>query len=89
MIILGIFEFILGIIFLGQSLVNSSCNGKMIIKALLGGFIITLGCSLIMIGIQPIIHDSTPEAIDVYRGKTTLQITYKDNIPTDTTVVYK
>ena len=30
-----------------------------------------------------------PSAIDVYRGKTTLQVTYKDNIPTDTTVIYK
>ena len=31
----------------------------------------------------------TPKAIDVYRGKTTLQVTYKDNIPIDTTVVFK
>ena len=31
----------------------------------------------------------TPKAIDVYRGKTTLQITYKDTIPLDTTVVFK
>lgn len=31
----------------------------------------------------------TPSAIDVYRGKTTLQITYKDTIPVDTTVVFK
>ena len=30
-----------------------------------------------------------PSAIDVYRGKTTLQVTYKGNIPTDTIVVYK
>lgn len=30
-----------------------------------------------------------PQAIDVYRGKTTLQITYKGSIPIDTTVVYK
>ena len=30
-----------------------------------------------------------PSAIDVYRGKTTLQITYKNNVPIDTTVVYK
>ena len=30
-----------------------------------------------------------PSAINVYRGKTTLQVIYKDNIPTDTIVVYK
>ena len=30
-----------------------------------------------------------PTAIDVYRGKTTLEITYKDSIPVDTVVVFK
>ena len=32
---------------------------------------------------------STPSAIDVYRGKTTLEITYKDSIPVDSVVVFK
>jgi hypothetical protein len=31
----------------------------------------------------------TPQAIDVYRGKTSLEITSVNNIPTDTTVVWK
>lgn len=31
----------------------------------------------------------TPKAIDVYRGKTTLEITYKDRVPIDSTVVWK
>lgn len=30
-----------------------------------------------------------PEAIDVYRGKTTLKITYEGNVPIDTVVVFK
>lgn len=30
-----------------------------------------------------------PRAIDVYRGKTTLEITYKDNVPIDSVVVFK
>lgn len=30
-----------------------------------------------------------PKAIDVYRGKTTLEITYKDKMPIDSTVVWK
>lgn len=30
-----------------------------------------------------------PEAIDVYRGDTALQISYTNGIPTDTTVVWK
>ena len=30
-----------------------------------------------------------PSAINVYRNKTTLKITYKDKVPIDTTVVWK
>ncbi len=33
--------------------------------------------------------ETNPQAIDVYRGKTALKITYKDSIPTDTIVVFK
>ena len=32
---------------------------------------------------------SNPIAIDVYRGKTTLEITYRDSVAIDSTVVYK
>ena len=30
-----------------------------------------------------------PKAIDVYRGKTTLEITYKNRVPIDSIVVWK
>ena len=30
-----------------------------------------------------------PTAMDVYRNKTTLEITYKDGVPIDSTVVWK
>ena len=30
-----------------------------------------------------------PRALDVYEGKTTLEITYKDKVPIDSTVVWK
>ena len=30
-----------------------------------------------------------PRAIEVYKGRTTLEITYKDKVPIDTTVVWK
>lgn len=36
-----------------------------------------------------VIHMGKPTALDVYKGKTTLQITYKNNVPIDSTVVYK
>lgn len=35
------------------------------------------------------IYESTPKAIEVYQGKTTLEITYRDSIPVDSVVVYK
>ena len=31
----------------------------------------------------------SPTALDVYQGKTTLEITYKDSIPVDSVVVFK
>jgi hypothetical protein len=36
-----------------------------------------------------IVHINSPKAIDVYRGKTTLKITYVNKVATDSTVVYK
>lgn len=33
--------------------------------------------------------NNRPQAIDVYRGKTTLKITYENNVPIDTVVVFK
>ena len=36
-----------------------------------------------------IITADTPTALDVYRGKTTLEITYRDSVAIDSTVVYK
>lgn len=36
-----------------------------------------------------ILKSIQPTAIDVYRGETTLKITYVDSIPTDTIVIFK
>jgi len=33
--------------------------------------------------------ENKPQALDVYQGKTTLQITYQDSIPVDSVVVFK
>lgn len=32
---------------------------------------------------------STPTALDVYKGKTELRITYDDKVPVDSVVIYK
>ena len=45
------------------------------------GFILFICCA--------IDNEINPTAIDVYRGKTTLEITYKDGVPIDSTVVFK
>ena len=34
-------------------------------------------------------YTTKPKAIDVYEGKTTLEITYKDKVPIDSTVIWK
>ena len=36
-----------------------------------------------------IVYMTEPRAINVYRGNTTLEITYKNGIPVDSTVVWK
>ena len=64
------------------------------------GFTIAGGCSfgvLILVGIIAGVCcntpnntlNITPSALDVYRGKTTLEITYRDSVAIDSTVVYK
>ena len=64
------------------------------------GFAIAGGCSFgvfILVGIIGGVCcntpnntlNITPSALDVYRGKTTLEITYRDSIAIDSTVVYK
>ena len=49
---------------------------------------IIIGCSMIAMFLM-IAYLCKPKAIDVYRDKTTLEITYKNNVPIDTVVVWK
>ncbi len=50
---------------------------------------VTIGAISLLSGILPVIDKTNPTAIDVYRGKTTLEITYKGGVPVDTVVVFK
>jgi hypothetical protein len=52
----------------------------------IGGILIgtVVSCALILCSINTI-----PTALDVYQGKTTLEVTCKDSIPVDTVVVLK
>ena len=47
-------------------------------------FLLTVG---ILVSLLVILEE--PQAIDVYRGNTTLEITYKDGVAIDSTVVFK
>lgn len=44
---------------------------------------------LFFVSIQIYNEKEIPSAIDVYRERTTLQVTYVDSIPTDTVVIFK
>lgn len=48
-----------------------------------------IGTGLVCIGIIIENNYETPTALDVYQGKTTLEITYRDSIPVDTIVIFK
>ena len=45
--------------------------------------------ALVTFAVIMTIMSSQPSAIDVYRGDTELEITYRGSIPVDTTVVFK
>lgn len=49
-------------------------------------FTLVLSC---IIFVMYLINFNKPRAIDVYKGKTTLEITYKNKVPIDSTVVWK
>lgn len=54
------------------------------------GWTITLTLNISGI-LNVIIYHATeaPSALDVYKGKTVLKITYEDKVPVDTVVIYK
>ena len=51
-------------------------------------FIVTIFVAMI-VGAIAVKHTSGPSALDVYRGKTVLQVTYIEAVPIDSVVVYK
>lgn len=77
---------IIGLLFVlvGSATVCFSCNGEE--SGLIGSFLIILGTAIVFIFV---FRYDRPTAMDVYRGKTTLEITYKDGVAIDSVVVYK
>ena len=84
---MGIFLIIISIVLVLSSIVGLISNGKVaeISFEIYKYSVIALSA----VCVCGIIKISTPQAIDVYRGRTTLEITYKDSIPIDSVVVFK
>lgn len=53
------------------------------VGVLVGGISATIGIFIFALCVNK------PTALDVYRGKTTLEITYRDSVAVDSVVVYK
>lgn len=64
------------------------CEQKESTKPSLVYFTIMFSC-LALSSLVSIIDYNEPTALDVYRGKTTLEITYRDSVAIDSVVVYK
>ena len=62
-------------------------NNNPLIELIL--FMLIFSIILVFITLIVTFLKEEPKAIDVYRGATTLEITYKDGIPIDSTVVWK
>lgn len=77
---IGIGIIIIGAIFLSKEWVETGFT-----LVAIGGILGIIGA----IGYQVEIDKDTPTALDVYRGKTTLEITYRDSVAVDSVVVYK
>lgn len=83
MIALGIIGFIMITIIIGLCVVEINAEGNntvAIILSILG----SIGLLFILIYMN-----SVPTALDVYKGKTELKITYEGKIPVDSVVIYK
>ena len=77
LLIIGIVVLILGVIV--------SANEESEFAFFLG----VIGSWTMMFALLAMQDDSKPSAIDVYKGKTTLEITYRDGVPVDSVVVFK
>lgn len=82
------------IICMGFYLLDRGIDNESFIMTFVG--YILLVCSIIIgVGVYSLLKDNSddktnvPQAIDVYRGETTLEITYRDSVPIDTVVVFK
>lgn len=48
-----------------------------------------ISCMCFAMGFICYVSDDTPTAMDVYKGKTTIEVTYRDGVAVDSVVVFK
>ena len=58
-------------------------------RSILGFLLASTGSCIITCAFLVMLGGSQPSAMDVYKGKTTLEITYRDGVPVDSVVVFK
>lgn len=77
-----------GIILIIISIVMFSIanSNKSFFTSALAGMILSVG---VMKCHEEVNKNVTPTALDVYRGKTTLEIVYRDSVAVDSVVVFK
>lgn len=56
---------------------------SIVVMTLFAALLVAAGCAAI------VDNRERPSALDVYRGRTALEITYRDSIPVDTVVIFK
>ena len=78
---------VFGLIYVVSLIWNISTDDKY--DRFLTALVLTVS-AIIFVGLYSSYENiNTPTALDVYQGKTTLEITYRDSIPVDTIVVFK
>ena len=75
---------LLYVVFLIWNVLTNNKDGRFCSAILL-----TFTAMILVAVISSYENRNTPTPLDVYRGKTTLEITYKDSIPVDSMVVFK
>lgn len=83
LLFLGGLSFLAGV---SMIIYNSNVDSESIFWGLI---LLIIGELVVTLAIASEVRSKYPSALDVYNGKTHLEITYRDSIPIDSVVVFK